>query len=156
MRDLDAMDLFDVKSLLSEEELMVQATVARFVATAVLPIIRECFEKQRFPAELIPELANLGLLGCTLEGYGCAGLGRVCLRLDRPGARARRQRTADVRCRAGRAHDVRDPRIRLGRAEATLVAGDGQRRGHRLLRAQRAARRLRSGHHEDARETQRQ
>ena len=77
MRDLDAMDLFDVKSLLSEEELMVQATVARFVATAALPIMRECFEKQRFPAELVPELANLGLLGCTLEGYGCAGLGRV-------------------------------------------------------------------------------
>jgi glutaryl-CoA dehydrogenase len=78
MRDLDAMDLFDVKSLLSEEEQMVQATVARFVTSAVLPIIRECFEKQRFPAELIPELANLGLLGCTIEGYGCAGLGRVC------------------------------------------------------------------------------
>src|SRR5256885_17139693 len=71
------MDLYDVKSLLSEEELMVQSAVARFVASDVLPVIRECFERQRFPAELIPKLASLGLLGCTLEGYGCAGLGPV-------------------------------------------------------------------------------
>jgi glutaryl-CoA dehydrogenase len=77
MHALEAMDLYDVKSLLSEEELMVQSTVARFVTSDVLPIIRECFERQRFPAELIPQLASLGLLGCTLEGYGCAGLGKV-------------------------------------------------------------------------------
>ena len=43
------MDLYDVKGLLSEEELMVQSTVARFVASDVLPVIRECFEQQRFP-----------------------------------------------------------------------------------------------------------
>ena len=77
MRALDAMDLYEVKSLLSDEERMVQSSVARFVASDVLPIIRECFERQRFPAELIPKLASLGLLGCTLDGYGCAGLGAV-------------------------------------------------------------------------------
>src|SRR6185312_9908959 len=77
MQDLDALDLFDVKSLLSEEELLVQATVARFVAEQVRPIVRQCFAEQRFPKELVPELAQLGLLGCTLEGYGCAGLGPV-------------------------------------------------------------------------------
>ena len=77
MSDLDPLDLFDVKSLLSEDEQLVQASVARFVAEQVLPIIGECFAKQRFPRELVPELANLGLLGCTLQGYGCAGLGPV-------------------------------------------------------------------------------
>jgi glutaryl-CoA dehydrogenase len=77
MRDLDSLDLFDIKSLLSEEELLVQSTVARFVTDRVLPIIAECFEQQRFPRELIPELASLGLLGCTIQGYGCAGLGPV-------------------------------------------------------------------------------
>jgi glutaryl-CoA dehydrogenase len=77
MQALEAMDLYDIKALLSEEERMVQATVARFVSSDVLPIIRECFERQRFPIELIPQLASLGLLGCTLEGYGCAGLGKV-------------------------------------------------------------------------------
>jgi glutaryl-CoA dehydrogenase len=77
MSDLDPLDFLDVKSLLTEDEQLVQASVARFVAEQVLPIIGECFLKQRFPRELVPELASLGLLGCTLQGYGCAGLGPV-------------------------------------------------------------------------------
>lgn len=78
MSALDPLDLFDVQSLLTDEERLVKDSVARLVDAEVLPIIKHCFEQQRFPADLIPELANLGLLGATLEGYGCAGLGRVC------------------------------------------------------------------------------
>ena len=78
MRSLDALDLLDVQSLLSDEERLVQDTVQRFVNDKVLPIIRECFEEHRFPEELIPEIASLGLLGNTLEGYECAGLSSVC------------------------------------------------------------------------------
>jgi glutaryl-CoA dehydrogenase len=77
MQEPDSLDLFDVKSLLSEEEQLVQATVARFVDTEVRPIIKSCFDEQRFPKELVPELASLGLLGCTLKSHGCAGLGAV-------------------------------------------------------------------------------
>ena len=88
MPNLDPLDLFDTQSLLSEEEVMVRDTVARFVNDRVLPIIRECFEEHRFPAELIPELASLGLLGSSIEGYGCAGLnsvayGLICQELER-------------------------------------------------------------------------
>ena len=88
MADLDPLDLFDIRSTLSDEEALVQDTVARFVDDKVLPIIGECFEHARFPAELVPELANLGLLGCSLEGYGCAGLnavsyGLICQELER-------------------------------------------------------------------------
>jgi glutaryl-CoA dehydrogenase len=43
----------------------------------VLPIIGECFEHERFPKELIPEIAALGLLGPTLPDYGCAGLSNI-------------------------------------------------------------------------------
>jgi glutaryl-CoA dehydrogenase len=75
---LNALDLFDIRSLLNEEELMVQETVARFVDDKVLPIIRECFEEHRFPEELVPEIAKLGFLGSTLQGYDCAGLNSVC------------------------------------------------------------------------------
>ena len=57
---------------------MVRDTVARFVDDNVLPIIRECFEQHRFPDELIPEIAALGLFGCTLQDYDCAGLNNVC------------------------------------------------------------------------------
>jgi glutaryl-CoA dehydrogenase len=88
MPNLDPLDLYDIQSLLSEEEVMVRDTVARFVNDRVLPIIRECFEEHRFPAELVPELASLGLLGSSIEGYGCAGLnsvayGLICQELER-------------------------------------------------------------------------
>ncbi len=86
---LDPFDLYDVRSLLSDEERMVQDTVARFVDERVLPIIGECFDKGVFPKELVGELANLGLLGSYFpEEYGCAGMngvsyGLICQELER-------------------------------------------------------------------------
>ncbi len=77
-RQLDPLDLLDVRADLSEEERMVQETVARFVDDKVLPIIREAFEQHYFPRELIPAIAELGLLGSSIEGYDCAGLNSVC------------------------------------------------------------------------------
>lgn len=85
---LDPMDLYGVRALLSEDERIVQDSVARLVDDKVLPVIRECFERHRFPAELVPELAQLGLFGSSLDGYGCAGLnsvsyGLICQELER-------------------------------------------------------------------------
>ncbi|GAA3919734.1 acyl-CoA dehydrogenase family protein [Luteimonas lutimaris] len=86
---LNPYDLYDVRSLLSEEERAVQDTVARFTDERVLPIIGDCFDQGRFPKELIPEIAGLGLLGATLpEEYGGAGLngvsyGLICQELER-------------------------------------------------------------------------
>jgi glutaryl-CoA dehydrogenase len=71
------MDLFDVRTMLDEDERMVQESVARMVDEKVLPIIGKAFEEHRFPRELVPELAALGLLGSSLEGYGCAGMNAV-------------------------------------------------------------------------------
>lgn len=82
-------DLYDVRSLLSDEERAVQDAVARFTDERVLPVIGDCFDQARFPHELIPEIAGLGLLGATLpEDYGCAGLnsvsyGLICQELER-------------------------------------------------------------------------
>ena len=70
MASLNPTDLFDVRSLLSEEEQMIQDTVARFVDERALPLMGEAFDKCQFPMELIPEMAGLGLLGSTIEGYG--------------------------------------------------------------------------------------
>ncbi len=72
-----ATDLYSIDNLLSEEERMVRDTVRQFVNERVMPIIGEHFEAGTFPRELIPEIANLGLLGMHLEGYGCAGLSAV-------------------------------------------------------------------------------
>src|SRR5947209_1026814 len=73
-----ATDLYNIEYLLSEEERMVRDTVRKFVQDRVLPIIGEHFEAGTFPRELIPTIAELGLLGMHIEGYGCAGLSAVC------------------------------------------------------------------------------
>ena len=75
---LDPLDLYGTRAMLTEEERMVQSSVARLVDEKVLPIIQKCFEEHRFPRELIPELASLGLLGSSLQGYECAGLNAIC------------------------------------------------------------------------------
>jgi glutaryl-CoA dehydrogenase len=85
---LDPLDLYRVRDLLSEEEQMVQDSVARLVDEKVLPIIQEHFEKHTFPRQLIPELAALGLLGSSIKGHDCAGLnavsyGLICQELER-------------------------------------------------------------------------
>ena len=85
---MNPLDLFDLRGALSEDEQLVQDSVARLVDTRVLPVIQDCFEHHRFPRELVPEIAALGLLGASLEGYGCAGLGAVasgliCQELER-------------------------------------------------------------------------
>jgi glutaryl-CoA dehydrogenase len=83
-----SIDLFDTASLLSEEELMVKENVSRFVRENVKPIIQEYFEQHRFPSDLIQPIAELGLLGSSIEGYECAGMnatsyGLICQELER-------------------------------------------------------------------------
>ena len=85
---LDPLDLYDVRSELSEDEIMVKDTVARFVDDRVIPLMREAFEQHVFPRHLIGEVAELGLLGTSIDGYECAGLnsvsyGLICQELER-------------------------------------------------------------------------
>ena len=85
---LDPMDLFDVRSELTEDEVMVKDTVGRFVDDRVIPLMREAFENHEFPRQLIKESAELGLLGSSIDGYDCAGLnsvsyGLICQELER-------------------------------------------------------------------------
>ena len=71
------LDFYDVSRHFTPEELAVQKSVRAFVDKRVLLTIGEHFEKGTFPTELIGEIAELGLLGCNLHGYGCAGLSEV-------------------------------------------------------------------------------
>ncbi|NRD66996.1 acyl-CoA dehydrogenase family protein [Corallococcus exiguus] len=70
-------DLFRIDDLLSAEEKAARDAVARFVDAEVLPIIGKHFRDGTFPAHLIPGLAELGVLGANLQGYGCAGMNTV-------------------------------------------------------------------------------
>jgi glutaryl-CoA dehydrogenase len=72
------LDFFNIDSQLSEEERAVRDSVRRFVDERVLPIIGQCYVDGRFPKELVPEMAELGVFGANLpEEYGCAGLNNV-------------------------------------------------------------------------------
>ena len=87
-RRLDPLDLYDLRGKLSDDERLVQDAVARFVDTEVLPVIQQHFELHTFPRDLIPAIAELGLLGATLEGYGGGGMnaisyGLICQELER-------------------------------------------------------------------------
>jgi glutaryl-CoA dehydrogenase len=70
-------DFFDLARHYSAEERAIQSTVRSFVDARVMPTIAEHFEKGTFPTELVSEIAELGLLGCNLHGYGCAGLSEI-------------------------------------------------------------------------------
>jgi len=85
---LDPLDLYDIRSELSEDEVMVKDTVGRFVDDKVIPLMREAFEQHVFPSHLVGEVAALGLLGTSIDGYDCAGLnsvsyGLICQELER-------------------------------------------------------------------------
>jgi glutaryl-CoA dehydrogenase len=72
------LDFFNIDSLLSEEERAVRASVRAFVDEHVLPIIGKCYVDGRFPREIVPTMAELGVFGANLpEEYGCAGLNNV-------------------------------------------------------------------------------
>lgn len=72
---LDALISFD--SHLTEEERMIRDSVRRFVRERYLPRAASLFAKEEFATDLIPEIAQMGLLGASLHGYGCAGMNAV-------------------------------------------------------------------------------
>jgi glutaryl-CoA dehydrogenase len=78
MAKFQGIDYFDVDSLLDEDERMVRDTVRGWVDDSLLPVIEHAYIERRMPRELIPEMAELGMLGANLpEEYGCAGLNNV-------------------------------------------------------------------------------
>ncbi len=64
-------------SLFTEDELMVRRTVRDFVDKEVIPVLQQANRKEEFPMHLIPRFAEMGLLGTTIQGYDCPGLGHV-------------------------------------------------------------------------------
>ena len=66
-----------IEPAFTDEERMIRDSVRRFVKERFLPRAGRLFEDEEFPKDLIPEIAEMGLLGASLEGYGCAGMGAV-------------------------------------------------------------------------------
>jgi glutaryl-CoA dehydrogenase len=71
------LDYYGVEELLTDEERMIRTTVRSFVEREALPLLEACHAREEFPRTLIPRMAELGIFGAHLKGYGCAGLSSV-------------------------------------------------------------------------------
>ncbi|TPQ20001.1 acyl-CoA dehydrogenase family protein [Streptomyces sporangiiformans] len=85
----DPADPLGLDELLSAEDLAIRDTVRAWAADRVMPYIAEWYEKGELPQirELARELGEIGALGMSLHGYGCAGAsavqyGLACLELE--------------------------------------------------------------------------
>tara|TARA_B100000809_G_scaffold153529_1_gene150900 strand:- start:402 stop:1568 length:1167 start_codon:yes stop_codon:yes gene_type:complete len=88
MAPYSGVDFYNLEQHLTEEERMVRDTVRDWTEENVLPVIEEHYMAGTFPMDLLPQIGEMGLFGCNLEGYGCAGLsnvayGLVCQELER-------------------------------------------------------------------------
>ena len=78
MQKFQGVDYFNIESLLSEEEIMIRDSVREFVSDEVIPIIEKYNRESKFPMDLIPKMAEMGLLGTNFpQKYGCAELNNV-------------------------------------------------------------------------------
>lgn len=77
MSEYTSLNYIDIDSLLTEDELMIRDMVRKFVDDQVIPELKECNRNESFPEHLIPAFGEMGFLGSTLKGYGCAELGPV-------------------------------------------------------------------------------
>ena len=82
MKKFRGVDLYVLDPLLSDEERLVRQTVREFVDAELLPVIREAWEVGKLPQSLVPKIAEMGLLGATIHGYGCAGMNSVAYGLS--------------------------------------------------------------------------
>ena len=78
MASFTGVDFLRLDELLSDEERLARDTVREFVSNEFLPKIQQHIRQDgSFPMELLPQLAELGIFGANLQGYGCAGMNNV-------------------------------------------------------------------------------
>ncbi|MFN4150044.1 MAG: acyl-CoA dehydrogenase family protein, partial [Candidatus Sericytochromatia bacterium] len=88
MEKFQGVDYYQIDDWFTEEEKMIRDSVRNYVENQYLPLVEESFMKGEFPRHIVNELGELGILGSSIEGYGCAGLngisyGLICQELER-------------------------------------------------------------------------
>jgi glutaryl-CoA dehydrogenase len=71
------LDYYGLDELLTEDERIIRSSVRSFVEREAMPLIEACHAREEFPLALVPRMAELGIFGAHLKGYGCAGLSSV-------------------------------------------------------------------------------
>jgi glutaryl-CoA dehydrogenase len=77
MLTFEAADFYNLEELLTADECRIRDTVRQWVQERFLPVVNEHYRDGTFPMELVPEMAQLGVFGPSIKGYGCAGLGSI-------------------------------------------------------------------------------
>jgi glutaryl-CoA dehydrogenase len=78
LADFHGVDFMRIDDLLEDEEKLARESVREFVTREFMPLIQEHIRKDgSFPMELVPRMAQLGVFGTNLHGYGCAGMNNV-------------------------------------------------------------------------------
>lgn len=78
MARFDSPDFLHLDDLLADDERLARDTVRDFVSKDFLPLVQEYFRQDgAFPMQLVPRMAELGLFGANLHGYGCAGMNNI-------------------------------------------------------------------------------
>ena len=78
MAEFQHVDFLRLDELLTDEERLARKAVREFVSREFMPLIQEHVRRDgSFPMELVPQMAELGLFGTNLQGYGCAGMSNV-------------------------------------------------------------------------------
>ena len=72
------MDPLLIHDLLTDDERLIQDTVARYCQDRLQPRILEANRKETVDRDIFYEMGELGMLGSTIQGHGCAGLNYVC------------------------------------------------------------------------------
>ncbi|HYC79165.1 MAG TPA: acyl-CoA dehydrogenase family protein [Planctomycetota bacterium] len=70
-------DFLNLESLFTEEEVMARDMVRRWVREEYAPLVEHHYREGTFPLQKALELAELGVFGANIKGYGCAGLSNV-------------------------------------------------------------------------------
>src|SRR6202008_3731127 len=77
MPSFPGVDYLEFDSVLSDEEKLARNTARQFVDAEIMPIIEEYNREGKFPTQLVAQMAELGVFGANLKGYGCAGMSNV-------------------------------------------------------------------------------
>ena len=88
MKAFEFVDFYETAAAFDENEKQIRNSVRAFVDTECMPIIADCFDRGKFPMDLIPRMSEMGLFGIHVEGYGCQkrshlAYGLICQELGR-------------------------------------------------------------------------
>ena len=68
---------FNFNTQLTEDEKLIQETAKQYAQTSLQPRVLESFRNETFDKNIIKEMGQIGLLGATINGYGCSGINYV-------------------------------------------------------------------------------